>query len=407
MSSLTPDFSAGPEREYMHDTTISSIVLHPTNPLQVIVGSLDGFVRMWDYLDGLLVRTLDIGAPVTKLAAHVSHPGHIYVGTRGESEIRHAAKNDKEAASAPQSQPLTRLRCKCSSLFTAVDATKTSLIVDTGVYRVSLRKNAKPPTTGVKRLLSTRKTLISLDISPDSNILIAAAGRRLLLLPLADLESGWVTVQSFCQLTALAIHPTEPLVATGNSEGQIKFHYCLDPAWWADRARLQQNTGEKHAMVPSQASTTLHWHAHPVGALHFTPNGASLLSGGKEGVMVNWNLRSGGQRDFLPRLGGPIVGLSVTQGTSAAGQEIALTLSNGTIMFIASQNMTVKRSIAGVKWGKSLLTFLCLELTSLSRRFNSCFWGPHERILSTSCSTPHRQSRITLLTSICYPILLA
>lgn len=108
MSSLTPDFSAGSEREYMHDTTVSSIVLHPTNPLQVIVGSLDGFVRMWDYLEGLLVRTLDIGAPVTNLAAHTSHPGHIYVGTRGESEIRHAARTEEEAVGAPQSQLLTR-----------------------------------------------------------------------------------------------------------------------------------------------------------------------------------------------------------------------------------------------------------------------------------------------------------
>lgn len=256
---------------------------------------------------------------------------------------------------------------------TALDKSGYSSVVDTGVYRVSLRKNAKPPTTGVKRLLSTRKTLLSLDISPDSNILIAAAGRRVYLLPLADLESGWVTVQDYCQLTAIAIHPTDPLVATGNTEGQIKFHYCLDPAWFADRARVQQNTGEKHVMAPPPASAMLHWHAHPVGAMYFTPNGASLLSGGEEGVMVNWKLRSGGQKDFLPRLGGPIVGLSVTQGTSAAGQEIAVTLSDGTILFIASQNMTVKRSIAGVKWGKSSFSFLWCGLTSLPRRLDSCY----------------------------------
>ena len=56
--------------------------------------------------------------------------------------------------------------------------------------------------------------------------------------------------------------------------------------------------------------------------------------------------------------------MSITQGTSSAGQEIAVTLSNGTILFVTSQNMTIKRSIAGVKWGKADI-FNQLTLTNI------------------------------------------
>lgn len=106
MSSLTPDFTEEAERPLMQDTAVTSIALHPTNPLQLLVGSMDGYVRIWDYLEGLLIKTLDIGAPVTTLAVHTSHPGHIYVGTRGENEIRHAAQVEQEAEGAAQSELL-------------------------------------------------------------------------------------------------------------------------------------------------------------------------------------------------------------------------------------------------------------------------------------------------------------
>lgn len=44
-------------------------------------------------------------------------------------------------------------------------------------------------------------------------------------------------------------------------------------------ARLQQS-------VESVPLTTVHWHAHPVGALCFSADGTLLLSGGQEAVLV-------------------------------------------------------------------------------------------------------------------------
>ena len=47
------------------------------------------------------------------------------------------------------------------------------------------------------------------------------------------------------------------------------------------------------------------WHAHAVGALCFSHDGAYLLSGGLEKVLVIWQLETL-DKTFLPRLGGPI-----------------------------------------------------------------------------------------------------
>lgn len=101
MSTLvTPVAEDEDDRPYILENTVTSIILNPLNSLQLIVGSLDGFVRIWDYLEGQIIRTLDIGFPVSYVAAHASQPSYIFVGTQGENAIRKAQEEEKEAQNA-------------------------------------------------------------------------------------------------------------------------------------------------------------------------------------------------------------------------------------------------------------------------------------------------------------------
>lgn len=56
-------------------------------------------------------------------------------------------------------------------------------------------------------------------------------------------------------------------------------------------APSQESRGAKFARlrqsVESVPLTTVHWHAHPVGALCFSTDGTLLLSGGQEAVLVS------------------------------------------------------------------------------------------------------------------------
>jgi NET1-associated nuclear protein 1 (U3 small nucleolar RNA-associated protein 17) len=100
-------------------------------------------------------------------------------------------------------------------------------------------------------------------------------------------------------------------------------------------------------------TTTLHWHAHAVSSLAFTPNGAYLLSGGEEAVLVIWQIHSG-KKEFVPRVGAPIQSISVSDPQDASGsraQEYLLGLSDGTLAFVKADLLKVHRTIARLKLG--------------------------------------------------------
>ena len=195
---------------------------------------------------------------------------------------------------------------------------------------------------------------MSLQVSPDGAFLIAAYPSKFQVVPTAALESGWVSYKAPNPLTCLAIHPSEPYLATGDSKGVIRLYTCLDPAWWAKRAKLieKEAAAEKPTFGPPSFAA-LHWHAHPVADLCFAANGAYLFSGGLESVLVLWQIRSQ-HKEFLPRLGAPILKLSLAPSTNNRVPEVAATLSDGTVLFISTQNMAIRRSISSVKSGMLL-----------------------------------------------------
>ncbi|KAF6776334.1 NET1-associated nuclear protein 1 [Paragonimus kellicotti] len=180
------------------------------------------------------------------------------------------------------------------------------------------------------------------------------------------------------QLTCVATHPTELIVATGNRIGEIFLWYnlasstddvmdCLsdmddgiqpeqDPFECMRLAvELAKSCGkliDYYPVHPSRVNRNLvHWHSCSVSTLCFTPSGyvcfcvvllffaifssqlfqssgSHLLSGGLEGVLVKWDMTEclGGsqQRRFLPHLGSPIV--EVTSPGGASEDTVVVTL---------------------------------------------------------------------------------
>lgn len=53
-----------------HTNAITSAILNPHNAYQLITGSLDGHIKIWDLLDGVLLQTIGVGNPVRHIAAH-------------------------------------------------------------------------------------------------------------------------------------------------------------------------------------------------------------------------------------------------------------------------------------------------------------------------------------------------
>lgn len=137
----------------------------------------------------------------------------------------------------------------------------------------------------------------------------------------------------------------EEWFATGDVKGVIRLWHGLTSAFSqvdAVAAAHQGLSDPSKAVLPDTEkrlpTTSLHWHAHAVSAIAFTPSGAQLLSVGEESVLVQWHLASG-KREYIPRLGGrPIVTLAVKAGGRGVEEEWWVQMEDGGVARIGSSS---------------------------------------------------------------------
>lgn len=113
--------------------------------------------------------------------------------------------------------------------------------------------------------------------------------------------------------SCISCHPSEPIIATGDVEGQIRL--------WRDVHR------EDKIMC-----TLYHWHATPVNTIAFSEFGGNFYSGAREFVLVKWTIDRPETKQFLPRLRGSP--LQITLGPK--NNNIALALSDNQVQLLDS-----------------------------------------------------------------------
>ncbi|KAG0370671.1 WD40-repeat-containing domain protein [Gamsiella multidivaricata] len=292
-----------------HSNTVTSVILNPRNSLQLYSASLDGTIKLWDFNDAVLLKTFDIGFPITHMVMHENMPNDVYLATTKKSTKRFHQYQARKSGG---------LRAKENS--------------------VLLRYSFKSSRKRLIRLLKTR-ACGGLAISSDGEYLVMAGRYKLHVIHIAagnGVEAGGVTENDESRfrcyitpekITCLAFHPTEGCIATGDERGRITLWYCF---------------GKN---VDRPVTTIMHWHAHKVAALTFTSDGTYLLSGGEEAVLVIWQLNTG-FKQFLPRLGSEIKHITVSpdQGFYAIGHQ------DNSVNVIRSVDLKIKTVIQGLKF---------------------------------------------------------
>ena len=372
--------------------TVRGVGISADNVAQLVTTSVDGFVRYWDYDDGVLLHEYDVGVQIEASTLHRSLGNVLFVlsssryaappassssaatSPRAARSIRRhtaddgaiddhrhdaaahddehdddnaaatataaaAADDDDDAiADAPPRGKATRSRSArarssngagvgddnnddAATTVTGDDALSASGGGGSGaaggatvlrqivkhrdrlwrVLRCEFKRDDENNTTTSADSHNTKINVVvdsqtlfkvrhgsALSLSADSRHIVCLAGS---IVKLYDTHQRMLrSFQSKITVSSVAVSPSlvDGIVAFGDISGRISLWRCLA----ADTCALPQSK----CLV-----TSLHWHAHAVNALQFNSDGDYLYSGGNEGVLVSWQLRSGA-RTFLPRL---------------------------------------------------------------------------------------------------------
>ncbi|EGN93138.1 hypothetical protein SERLA73DRAFT_116271 [Serpula lacrymans var. lacrymans S7.3] len=289
-----------PQRQDQCADDITSAIINPQNAFQLITGSLDGYIRLWDFLEGILLQTINITQPIFHICAHEKIKDNVFVAAA------RPWRKDESCA-------VLRISLKVKNPASEAGAHQSSQVVAVGKTRF---------TNG-------------LAVSANGTYLVAVAGHKAYVALTSALKSGFTKYVSPEHLTCLAVHPSEDYFATGDDKGVVRLWYCLN-----------QNVPKVIGVEKKAQTSTLHWHAHAISSVTFTPNGAYLLSGGEEAVLVIWQLHSG-RKEFVPRVGSPIKHIAVSR--AGGGEEYLLGLADTSFAFVSAASLKLSRVFSKIK----------------------------------------------------------
>ena len=318
----------GTNRETGHQKAITSLKLHPTNPMQLVTSSDDGTVKVWDWVEGRLVRTLVFaqGGKVFQIAlGFVASRWWVFanVGVPKENHDRNKANAGYflhfrvlRIPLAPETEAL------CSRPFNVgkLSYNPTALVIS-------------PRFTYLVALSANKAYTYRLPPNPTND-----TWKPLCVKFVSDQN---FTCGAFAPDRVVSGRAEEEWFATGDVKGVIRLWHGLAAAFKQLDAGSSQpglnDTGKAFADTEKRLPTTLlHWHAHAVGAIAFTSSGAQLLSVGEESVLVQWHLASG-KREYIPRLGGrAIISLAVRPGARGVEEEWWMRFADGAIVRVGS-----------------------------------------------------------------------
>uniref|UniRef100_A0A7N8WT92 WD repeat domain 75 n=1 Tax=Mastacembelus armatus TaxID=205130 RepID=A0A7N8WT92_9TELE len=299
-----------------HTDLVTGVQLRPSNHLQVYSCSADGTVRLWDFTDGILIKTYVIGYPIHSMYTSANHEEVIFIVTSVQSDKR-SELFQLVAVHLPQSGDQLVEAREFSAVLSDVSSNPAAIAFGRGGEYIASAKSLQLEVYFFKKQKSYRFFLKE------------------------DNKKGGKNT-----FTCITCHPKDDCIATGHEDGKI---------------RLWRNFNHKKEYTYS----TLHWHHTEVSSVRFTPEGTNLLSGGVESVLVQWRYNQESQRDFLPRLGAAITHIAV----SPDGALFCTSHSDNKITIIQSC-VKVSAVIQGLVKGESVRTDLTVDPRSKAMVLN-------------------------------------
>ncbi|XP_007529066.1 WD repeat-containing protein 75 [Erinaceus europaeus] len=287
-----------------HRNLVTGIQLNPNNHLQLYSCSFDGTIKVWDYVDGILIKTYIVGQKLHALFTLAQTEDSVFVTISNKKDVFQLVSVKLPKSSSQE-----------------IEAKEISFVLD------YINQSPKCIAFGYEGeyVAAVRDFFLSVYFFKKK-----ATSRF-------TLSSSKNKKHSKNDFTCVACHPKEECIATGHKDGKIRL--------WRDFHEDKKYT-----------YTTLHWHHDVVMDLAFSVTGTSLLSGGRESVLVEWRDAMEKNKEFLPRLGATIEHISV----SPAGDLFCTSHSDNKIIVI-HRNLEASAVIQGLVKDRSIFTGLMVD----------------------------------------------
>ncbi|XP_060224311.1 WD repeat-containing protein 75 [Meriones unguiculatus] len=288
-----------------HKNLVSGILLNPNNHLQLYSCSFDGTIKLWDYLDGILIKTFIVGPKLHALFIPPHAEDSVFLTISKEEpdifqlvsvKLPKSPSQDVEAKELAFVLDYINQSPKCIAFGNEGEYVAAVRDFYLSVYFLKKKKTCNFTLSSTKNKKNAKN-----------------------------------------KFTCVACHPREDCIASGHMDGKI---------------RLWRNFHDDRKYT----FTCLHWHHDVVMDLAFTATGTSLLSGGRECVLVEWRDGSEKNKEFLPRLGSTIEHISI----SPAGDLFCTSHSDNKIIVI-HRNLDVSAVIQGLVKDRTVSTGLMVD----------------------------------------------
>ncbi|TPX45559.1 hypothetical protein SeMB42_g03970 [Synchytrium endobioticum] len=284
---------------------ISSLVRNPQNPHEIYSATTDGHIDLWNFTTGELLKSWKVDGKIDAIRVHPNYADTAFVvATRPGKHIQTQSTSSSNETSNIEQKMVTSL------------------------LRVPLLKSANIDDKAQK-LAKNLKKFISMDMSDCGTYIVIGLVCEFIIVNVKDKTSLRHKLHD-ADMSCLAIHPTEPIIAVGDVDGKITLWYCLHD----DRSN-------------KPTTSILHWHAHAVHTIAFSKDGVTMLSGGEEAVLVIWQLPTR-NATFLPRLGSELLQISI----SPDNLSYAITQGGNMVRVLSAVDLKTQQAVTGLRVGR-------------------------------------------------------
>ncbi|GKV00444.1 hypothetical protein SLEP1_g13130 [Rubroshorea leprosula] len=316
-----------------HTALVTTVIVVPAwNPASKILcfcwtASLDGTIRYWDFAAPELMKTIDVKIPIISMVIP-----SILVQPSMESEKR-------------------------PDLFAYLSTEDVKESKEEGnALRRQIRKCNLSKSRLVGLILGEVKQQVVLTVSPSAKYFGLKNKCKLQIwkVPAKDSDNAIVkkiSLHHTKKISVLAFHPNQRIVAAGDVTGRILIWRLFGDKTFSKNGEKNErpmDTGEEKPGVrgddDADSCSTWHWHPAEVNVLSFSSDGAYLYSGGKEGVLVVWQLDTG-KKKFLPRIGSPLLYFIDSPDPSLS----SICCADNQIHLLKMPSMEILRTISGIK----------------------------------------------------------